>query len=49
MAAIVCGVTTLLAVQFGTDRTGWWDPSLWGLDRQRDRVRRVIDDWCQEH
>ncbi len=31
MAAIVCGVTTLLAVQFGTDRTGWWDPSLWGL------------------
>lgn len=31
MAAIVCGVSTLLAVQFGTDRTGWWDPSLWGL------------------
>jgi hypothetical protein len=31
MTAIVCGVTTLLAVQFGTDRTGWWDPSLWGL------------------
>ncbi len=31
MAAIVCGVTTLLAVQFGTDRTGWLDPSLWGL------------------
>lgn len=31
MAAILCGVTTLLAVQFGTDRTGWWDPSLWGL------------------
>lgn len=31
LAAIVCGVTTLLAVQFGTDRTGWWDPSLWGL------------------
>ncbi|MGE0865619.1 MAG: sodium:solute symporter [Vicinamibacterales bacterium] len=31
MAAIVCGVTTLLAVQFGTDRTGWWDPSLWGI------------------
>jgi len=31
MAAIVCGVTTLLAVQFGTDRKGWWDPSLWGL------------------
>ena len=31
MAAIVCGVTALLTVQFGTDRTGWWDPSLWGL------------------
>ena len=31
MAAIVCGVTALLAVQFGTSRTGWWDPSLWGL------------------
>jgi len=31
MAAIACGVITLLAVQFGTDRKGWWDPSLWGL------------------
>ena len=31
LAAIVCGVTALLAVQFGTSRTGWWDPSLWGL------------------
>ncbi len=31
MAAIVCGITTLLAVQFGTSRAGWWDPSLWGL------------------
>jgi SSS family solute:Na+ symporter len=31
MAAILCGVTTLLAVQFGTDRKGWWDPSLWGM------------------
>ena len=31
IAAIVCGITALLAVQFGTDRTGWWDPSLWGL------------------
>jgi SSS family solute:Na+ symporter len=31
MAAIVCGVTTLLVVRFGTDRTGWADPSLWGL------------------
>ena len=31
LTAIVCGITALLAVQFGTDRTGWWDPSLWGL------------------
>ena len=31
MAAIVFGVTTLLAVQFGTDGKGWWNPSLWGL------------------
>ena len=31
MASIVCGVAVLLAVRFGTDRTGWWDPSLWGL------------------
>lgn len=31
MAAIVCGVMALLAVRFGTDRTGWADPSLWGL------------------
>jgi Na+/proline symporter len=31
IAAIVCGVVTLLAVQFGTNRKGWWDPSLWGL------------------
>ena len=31
IAAIICGVTTLLAVHFGTTRQGWWDPSLWGL------------------
>jgi len=31
MAAIVGGVGTLLAVYFGTDGRGWWDPSLWGL------------------
>jgi hypothetical protein len=31
MVAIVCGVSALLAVQFGTDRKGWWDPALWGL------------------
>jgi Na+/proline symporter len=31
MAAIIGGVGTLLAVYFATDRTGWQDPSLWGL------------------
>jgi len=31
MAAIVMGVGTLLAVYFGTNRKGWWDPSLFGL------------------
>lgn len=31
MTAIVCGVSSLLAVYFGTDRTGWQDPALWGL------------------
>jgi len=31
LAAIAGGIGTLLAVYFGTDRTGWQDPSLWGL------------------
>jgi SSS family solute:Na+ symporter len=31
MAGIVGGVGTLSAVYFGTDRTGWQDPALWGL------------------
>jgi SSS family solute:Na+ symporter len=31
MSAIVFGIAALLAVQFGTDRTGWANPSLWGL------------------
>lgn len=31
MGGIIGGVGTLLAVYFGTDRTGWADPSLWGL------------------
>jgi SSS family solute:Na+ symporter len=31
MTAIVFGVSSLLAVYFGTDRTGWQDPALWGL------------------
>ena len=31
LAAILLGMTTLLAVQFGTDRAGWLNPNLWGL------------------
>jgi solute:Na+ symporter, SSS family len=31
MTSIVCGIGALLIVQFGTDRTGWWNPNLWGL------------------
>ncbi|MFA5910273.1 MAG: sodium:solute symporter family protein [Vicinamibacterales bacterium] len=31
LASIICGMTVLLAVQFGTDRTGWSNPNLWGL------------------
>jgi SSS family solute:Na+ symporter len=30
-AAIIVGMTTFLAVQFGTDRLGWSNPNLWGL------------------
>lgn len=31
LASIGLGMAALLAVQFGTDRTGWWHPNLWGL------------------
>ena len=31
MASIAGGVGTLLGVYYGTDRTGWQDPALWGL------------------
>ena len=31
MGGIIGGVGTLLAVYFGTDGKGWWDPALWGL------------------
>jgi SSS family solute:Na+ symporter len=31
LAAIGLGMAALLAVQLGTDRTGWWNPNLWGL------------------
>lgn len=31
LAAIVCGLVVLVAVFVGTDRSGWWNPNLWGL------------------
>jgi SSS family solute:Na+ symporter len=31
MTSIVCGMAALLIVQFGTDRSGWLNPNLWGL------------------
>ena len=31
MTSIVCGMGALLIVHLGTDRTGWWNPNLWGL------------------
>lgn len=31
VAAIACGLVGLFAVFFGTDRSGWWNPNLWGL------------------
>jgi solute:Na+ symporter, SSS family len=31
IASIVCGIGVLLAIQFGTDRSGWWNPNFWGL------------------
>lgn len=31
LASIVCGMTVMLSVHFGTDRAGWSNPNLWGL------------------
>jgi len=31
LASIVCGMTVMLSMHFGTDRTGWLNPNLWGL------------------
>jgi SSS family solute:Na+ symporter len=31
LASIVCGIGVLLAIQFGTDRSGWLNPNFWGL------------------
>ena len=31
IVAMVCGMTALLVLQFGTAHTGWLNPNLWGL------------------
>jgi SSS family solute:Na+ symporter len=31
LVSIVCGMSALLFVHYGTDRTGWMNPNLWGL------------------
>jgi SSS family solute:Na+ symporter len=31
LASIAAGMMAFLAVRFGTDRTGWLNPNLWGL------------------
>lgn len=31
LAAIIVGMSALLTMQYGTDRTGWQNPNLWGL------------------
>lgn len=31
LTSIACGIGVLLAIQFGTNRSGWWNPNLWGL------------------
>jgi SSS family solute:Na+ symporter len=31
LTAIIVGMAALLAMQYGTDRTGWQNPNLWGL------------------
>ena len=31
LASIAAGMIAFLAVRFGTDRTGWFNPNLWGL------------------
>jgi len=31
LAAIVAGMSAFLAVQYGTDRTGWLNANLWGI------------------
>jgi hypothetical protein len=31
LVSIVCGISALLFVQYGTSGTGWMNPNLWGL------------------
>lgn len=31
IASIAAGIGAMVAVYFGTNRAGWWDPGLWGL------------------
>jgi SSS family solute:Na+ symporter len=31
LASIIAGMTALLVMQYGTDRSGWQNPNLWGL------------------
>jgi SSS family solute:Na+ symporter len=31
LAAIVTGMSVFLAVRYGTDHTGWFNPNLWGI------------------
>lgn len=31
LASIACGIAAMVVVYVATDRTGWWDPGLWGL------------------
>jgi hypothetical protein len=31
LTAIAVGMAALLTMQYGTDRTGWQNPNLWGL------------------
>ena len=31
LAAIAAGMSAFLFVQYGTERTGWLNPNLWGL------------------
>ena len=42
MAAIVCGIVALLTVDFGTDRTGWWDPGTGASSAAPSALRLMV-------